>query len=185
MAIVLGLDISTSCTGICVVDSTIPLDGKGSHILLLDKVEFKDCKTFFEKADKMEKTLLEIDEELKTDIDVIAIEEPLLGFSKGSSSAATITTLMRFNGIVSFIARRIHGIDPRYVSAATARKTCGIKVQQKKISGKPVKEQVFEHMCANDLKHVVWDKKKNGSPVDTARDMCDAYVIARAASLLF
>ena len=91
---------------------------------------------------------------------------------------------MRFNGIVSYIARKLHSVDPTYISAATARKKCGIKVQQKKVCGKPAKEQVFDHMCANDLKHVVWDKKRNGTPVDTARDMCDAYVIARAASLM-
>jgi len=46
------------------------------------------------------------------------------------------------------------------------------------------KEQVFKYMSENDLKHVDWPKKKNGQPIDSSRDMTDAYVIARAACLM-
>jgi hypothetical protein len=99
------------------------------------------------------------------------------------SSAATITTLMRFNGIVSYIGRNIFGVEPEYISAAHARKLCGIKMQRTSVAGMSGKEQVFKYMSENDLKHVVWPKKKNGKDVDWSRDATDAYVIAYAAFL--
>jgi hypothetical protein len=114
----------------------------------------------------------------------VYLEEPLMGFRTGMSSAATITTLMRFNGIVSYISRGIFGVDPQYIASSTARKSCGIKLQKTSVAGINGKEQVFRYMSENDLKHVVWPKKKNGEPVDWSRDATDAYVIARAACLL-
>jgi len=182
--LVLGLDVSTSCTGVCIVDRDVPLDEKGSHIRLLDKVEFKKCKTLWEKTDVIEAVLSDIRHRHKMNPTVLALEEPLLGFQKGMSSATTITTLMRFNGIVSHIGRRIFEVDPTYISSASARKLCGIKMQRTSIAGMNGKEQVFKYMSENDLKHVDWPKKKNGQPVDSSRDMTDAYVIARAACLL-
>ena len=179
--LVIGLDVSTSCTGVCIIDSTVPLDDSGSHIRLLDKVEFKGCKTFFEKADVMQSVLSDILHRQGFKPDVFALEEPLLGFSKGMSSAATITTLMRFNGITSWIGRQVFGVDPTYISAAHARKLCGVKLQKTSVAGMPQKEQVFKHMSEHDLKHVVWATKKSGAPIDASRDMTDAYVIARAA----
>lgn len=182
--LILGLDVSTSVTGVCIVDKDTAPNDKGSHILLLDKVDFKRCKTFFEKADVMESVLSDILHRQKFSPTVFALEEPLLGFQKGMSSAATITTLMRFNGIVSYIGRRIFEIDPTYISSSHARKLCGIKMQRTSIAGMNGKEQVFKHMSENDLKHMEWQKKKNGQPIDASRDMTDAYVIARAACLM-
>jgi hypothetical protein len=181
----LGLDVSTSITGVCLVDPEIPVDDKGSHIVELSHIDFKKCGTFFAKADLV-KTFLE-DLKARHDISSLrsfALEEPLLGFQKGMSSAATITTLMRFNGIVSYIGRGVFGIDPTYISSASARKLCGIKMQRTSVAGMSGKEQVFKHMSEHDLKHVVWATKKNGLPIDASRDMTDAYVIARAASIL-
>ena len=181
--LVLGLDVSTSCTGVCIIDNSVQPDDKGSNILLLDKIEFKGCGTFFEKADRVHSELLRHVSRLRETPAVFALEEPLLGFQKGMSSAATITTLMRFNGIVSYIGRSLFHVDPVYISAAHARKLCGIKMQRTAVAGMSGKEQVFKHMSENDLKHVVWDKKKSGQPIDASRDMTDAYVIAKAASL--
>lgn len=181
--LVLGLDVSTSCTGICIIDSAVKPDAVGSHIRLLEHEDFKGCKTFFEKADAMQGVLSDVVHRRGFKIDVFALEEPLLGFSKGMSSATTITTLMRFNGIVSYIGRAIFGVDPTYLSAAHARKLCGIKLQRTSVAGMTQKEQVFKHMMENDLKHVVWSVKKNGDPINASRDMTDAYVIARAACL--
>ena len=184
MNLTLGLDVSTSITGICIIDSDVTPDDKGSHIVLLDYVDFKKCNTLFEKADRVKSELIRHTSQLGETPVKFAIEEPLLGFQKGSSSATTITTLMRFNGIVSYIGRSIFGIDPMYISSASARKLCGIKMQRTSVAGMSGKEQVFKHMSENDLKHVTWATKKNGSPIDASRDMTDAYVIARAASLM-
>lgn len=184
MSLVLGLDVSTSVTGVCVIDPDIEPDASGSHIILLDQIDFKKCGTFFEKADRVRAVLAGHSDRFGQKFSVLALEEPLLGFQKGMSSAATITTLMRFNGIVSYIGRNIFGIDPTYISAAHARKLCGIKMQRTKIAGMSGKEQVFKYMSEHDLQHVVWPTKKNGSPIDASRDMTDAYVIARAACLM-
>jgi hypothetical protein len=188
MSTILGLDVSTSCTGICVVDSEVTPDDKGSHILLLEAIEFKGCKTFWEKADRVkdvfEQTMtnLVVTKMRMQPIDRVVLEEPLMGFRPGMSSAQTISQLMRFNGIVSYIARNTFQKEPEYIGSAHARKLCGIKLQRTATGG-PQKEQVFAHMRANDLKHVTWELKKNGKEVDWSRDACDAYVIARAASI--
>ncbi len=200
MAIILGLDVSTSCTGVCVVDSEVSPDDKGSHIIMLEAIEFKGCKTLWEKADNVKRIL----ENLVTDlfirgpvheqapvwnyrsgqemIDRVVLEEPLMGFRPGMSSAQTISQLMRFNGIVSYIARNAFQREPEYIGSAHARKLCGIKLQRTALGG-PQKEQVFRFMETNDLKHVVWPLKKSGKMVDWSRDACDAYVIARAAAV--
>ena len=184
MSIILGWDVSTSVTGICVLNSEIEPDDKGSNILLLEKIEFKKCKTFWEKVAAVER-VFESDAMFKNVpvIDRVALEEPLLGFRPGLSSAQTISTLLRFNGIVSYICKNHLKLEPEYVSSAQARKLCGIKLQKTAITG-PQKEQVFKYMCEHDLKSITWELKKNGDIVDYARDMTDAYVIARAGSLL-
>lgn len=179
---VLGLDVSTTTTGVCIIDADVePIDGK--HIVFLDRIEFKKCKTFFDKTDLVKTELTSILSKYPGTYHV-AIEEPLMGFSKGMSSATTITTLMRFNGIVSYIARSITNVDPDYVSAAHARKVCGVKLCRTSIVNMSHKEQVFKHMSENDLKLITWPKKKNGNDVDWSRDATDAYVIARAWCLM-
>ncbi len=181
--LVLGLDVSTSVTGVCLLDRRVQPDDAGSHILYLDRVDFKKCKTLWQKADLMAFELSELLRKHPGEYKV-ALEEPLMGFRTGMSSAATITTLMRFNGIVSYISREIFKIDPLYVAASSARKSCGIKIQRTSVVGMNGKEQVFKYMSEHDLKHVQWPTKKNGCAVDWSRDATDAYVIAKAASLL-
>ena len=186
MAIILGLDVSTAVVGVCVIESSTKLDSMGSHILLLDRIEFKCCKTFWDKADAVDAYLgsLQCNGMLGgyTDNMRIVLEEPLMGFRPGMSSAQTISTLMRFNGIVSYIARRTFKEEPEYVGSAHARKLCGIKLTKTAVGG-PQKEQVYAHMMANDLSHVIWPIKKSGNVVDWSRDACDAYVIARSAQI--
>jgi len=180
---ILGLDVSTSITGVCIVDPKIEPDSKGSQILYLDRIEFKKCKTLWEKADLVAFELSKLLEKFPGKYKV-ALEEPLMGFRTGMSSASTITTLMRFNGIVSYISREIYKVDPDYIASSSARKLCGIKMQKTSIAGMSGKEQVFKYMSENDLKHVIWPTKKNGEAVDWSRDATDAYVIARAATIL-
>jgi hypothetical protein len=200
MAIILGLDVSTSCTGLCVVDSDVTPDKQGSHILLLEAIEFKGCKTFWDKADRVKTSLEKIELQFfirhgahgnppvdgyrvgQDQIDRVVLEEPLMGFRPGMSSAQTITQLMRFNGIVSYIARNVFNKEPEYIGSAHARKLCGIKLQKTSVAG-PQKEQVFSHMSQHDLSYVTWPVTKTGKTVPWSRDACDAYVIARAASI--
>ena len=179
---ILGLDVSTTVTGICILNPKILPDDRGSHILYLDRVEFKKCKTLWEKADLIALEMHELLKKFPGKYKVV-LEEPLMGFRTGMSSAATITTLMRFNGIVSYISREIFKVDPQNIASSSARKLCGIKMQKTSIAGMSGKEQVFKYMSEHDLKHVQWPTKKNGDPADWSRDATDAYVTARAVSI--
>lgn len=183
MAVILGLDVSTSCTGYCVLNSDWPA---GDHYLL-DRIEFKKCKTFWDKCDLVEHALKAIEGTLNAQyhvvIDRVVLEEPLMGFRPGMSSAQTISMLLRFNGIVSNLARKIYNVTPEYISANHARKAVGIKLQRTSVAGMSQKEQVFKHMQEHDLKEVKWPLKKSGLIVDWSRDATDAYVIARAAAI--
>lgn len=192
MHLILGLDVSTSCVGVCVVDADKEPDTKGDNVVFMTHIDFKGCETLWDKADVVGDSFAKLPSNLtflqavKTQsytMDV-CVEEPLMGFRTGMSSAATITTLMKFNGIVSYLARKVFQTDPIYISAAHARKECGVKVQRVSKCGVSAKEQVFEHMRKNDLQHVNWpSKKKSEKIVDWARDETDAYVIARAGAL--
>lgn len=181
--LILGLDVSTSVTGVCIIDINKQPDDEGSHILHLDRIEYKKCPTLWDKADTTHECLKSLLSKFPGDYRV-TLEEPLMGFRTGMSSAATITTLMRFNGIVSYISRGIFGVNPEYISSASARKLCGIKMQRTSVAGMSGKEQVFKYMSEHDLKHVKWPTKKNGEPVDWSRDSTDAYVISKASCLM-
>lgn len=186
MSIILGLDVSTSCTGVCILDE----DAKQSEddpttwsaqIKWLDGICFKGCKTFWDKADCIEEYFLSL--ETAHHIGRVVLEEPLMGFRQGMSSAQTITQLMRFNGIVSNLARKRFNAVPEYIGSAHARKLCGMKLQRTAVAGMSQKEQVFKQMSEGELSGYPWPLKKNGDIVDWSRDATDSYVIARAASL--
>lgn len=178
MSFILGLDVSTSVVGVCVLDAAT--DGP-TGITRLDAVVFKKEKTMWEKADAVARYLQDA-KLLHGRIDRVVVEEALMGFRPGMSSAQTISTLMRFNGIVSYVSRQVFNVDPEYVASNHARKLCGIKLTKTAVGG-PQKEQVFSHMAAHDLRHVAWPLKKSGKVVDWSRDATDAYVVARAAHL--
>lgn len=176
---ILGLDVSTSVTGVCIL---LQKQDHNYDIVYLSKIDFKKCKNIWEKADLVYSELKTLWNKFPGTYGIF-LEEPLLGFRPGLSSAMTITTLMRFNGIVSYIARNIFGSDPNYISSSHARKLCGIKIQKTSLVGINGKEQVFKYMSENDLSDVKWPLKKNGNPVDWSRDATDAYVIAKAATI--
>ena len=186
MSLIMGLDVSTSVTGVCVIDTESELT---SQILLLDRIEFPRCRTLWDKADVVSTYMDDVirgsfdDGRLPRGIcvDRVVVEEPLMGFRSGMSSAQTITQLVRFNGIVSYLARRTFHKEPEYIGSAHARKLCGMKMQKTSVAG-PQKEQVFAYMAQHDLAHVTWPTMKSGRIVDWSRDATDAYVIARAAA---
>lgn len=170
---ILGLDISTSVIGICVL-------GKNS----LEKIDFlnlEKSKNIFEKSERFKNYLLEIKKDY--DITMIGVEENLQAFRPGLSSAKTIVTLARFNGICSYISQEILEREPIFVNVNSARKTLGIKIDRK--SSKNTKEQILEFVSALEPS-IEWPTKvlkggpRRGSVVlqKECYDMADAYVIA-------
>lgn len=187
----LGLDISTACTGVCLMDET----GK---LIRLTFIDLKKKKSLWDKADLVRQSVLEFltDDELHR-ITNIYVEENLQVFRRGLSSARTLMTLAKFNGVVCYIMRDIFSMDPISINVNEARKSIGLKVISQKKGGKPTKEQVIDwvtsDMSEDPSCEFIWPTKvlKSGPRVGQeiilpeCSDMADAYVIAKAAISLY
>jgi hypothetical protein len=172
---ILGLDISTSITGITLLDS----DGKIVYNLAVDTRKYKD---FFEKAEVIEREVKELAracKEFGIEIDQIFIEQSLQTFRSGFSSAKTLSTLSRFNGLVSWLSYQIFGVKPQYIAATSARKQAGIKVPK----GVKGKQAVMKHVIDN-VPEVAIEYTRAGNPKPECFDKADSWVIARAGWLL-
>jgi len=178
---ILGLDISTSITGYSIIDET-----DGSLVELGHFDLYKNKGTMWDKIDEMKKELICLNK--KHEIKYVFIEEPLSKFSRGRSSSNTISLLMRFNGILSYIIHEFLGITPAYFSPSEARKLCGLKMRSKaackrdKIPWKPQKEQAFDQMNARAPfnKSYNWPLKRTGKLKDHCYDEMDSFVVCLA-----
>jgi hypothetical protein len=174
---ILGLDISTSCTGWCVLDS------KG-EIIKIGYIDLVKEKSLFKKARIVKDEISNI--HINYGIENVFIEENLQSFRSGFSSAKTLSTLAKFNGIVSFICFEEFSKEPVFFNVNSARKLLEISIKRKRDGGSPVKEQLLEWAKSN-VKYN-WPVKtlkagpRKGKVIDDPRgyDMVDAYVIARA-----
>tara|TARA_B100000809_G_scaffold263688_1_gene317567 strand:+ start:1849 stop:2376 length:528 start_codon:yes stop_codon:yes gene_type:complete len=167
---ILGLDVSTSVTGASVINK----DGK----LIFCEAWRTDKKglSFYDKLSIIRKRLRSIKQLFK--IDAIVVEEPLMGFKSGFSSAQTITKLQRFNGAVCWICKEAFNKEASSIRASSARKQCGIKVAR----GQNAKQVVLEYLLQTEEDFDI-SYTKNGNPVKGTYDMADSIVIARAAFL--
>ena len=174
---ILGLDVSTSCTGICVISDS-------GELVKLDWVKLSKEKDLISKAQQLRNALENI--RATYNITYIFIEEPLQRFSMGASSAATITKLASFNGISQYLCYSLFNITPELLNVTRARKSLNIKTMSKKKAGKSVKEQVFDWV--SDYLKYDWPTKilksgpRRGQKVilDECLDMADAFVIAKS-----
>jgi hypothetical protein len=173
-----GLDISTSITGYTIMDL------KG-NLVELGHIDLKKIKGIWKKVDEMKEFICHLNKTYK--ITNVFIEEPLSKFSRGKSSSGTISLLMRFNGIISYLIHQEMDIDPIYYPPSRARKICEIKMLSKAAAKKqgekwkPQKEQAFDQMNSRDpFIDYEWPKKRTGRLKDYCYDQMDSYVIARA-----
>ena len=182
---ILGLDVSTSCTGYSLIDQQ-------GNFIDAGYIDLKKIKDFWEKADEIKRRLKFISREFE--IKSIFVEENLQMFRPGLSSARTLSTLARFNGIVCFIARDVVGKDPISINVNHARKSLGIKVIRKKDGGKGTKEQILDWV-SEELKqeNYPWPtkilksghRKGNQVPEPGCYDIADAWVISKAGFILY
>jgi hypothetical protein len=116
--IILGIDISTTCTGV----SIISYDGEETKVLYIDRVKFKKDKkvsgieSLFIKSNFFRETFIEKYKNIG--ITDVVIEEPL----PSSQNIGTVTTLLKFNGMLSQSIYESTGIIPTYISSYDARK---------------------------------------------------------------
>lgn len=164
---ILGLDVSTSITGATLIDNE-------GQIVYNEAWDTRKYKNFFEKAEYIEKQINSLCM-YKKQIEEVYIEQSLQSFRSGFSSAKTLSTLSRFNGIVSWIVYRILQIEPEYLAATSARKLCGIKVQR----GQKAKQVVLDYLINNEPVFIV-EYTKFGNPKPECYDKADSLVIAKA-----
>ena len=168
---ILGLDISTSIVGATVLDDA----GKVIYCEAWDLRNKNHFPTLYSKAQRGKQLLAIVHDAKKCRFKSIFIEQSLMAFRPGFSSAKTILTLAKFNGIVSYICKRDFGIEPEYIGASTARKANGIKVEK----GKKAKQVVLNFLLDNE-EHFEVEYTKYGNPKPKYYDMADSLIIARA-----
>lgn len=116
--ILLGLDVSTATIGCCLmsVDSDLREIIKLTHITPKVSNKIKGSETLFIKRKIFEDEFLNQYKDLG--ITDVIIEEPL----SNSNNINTVSTLLKFNGMVSDSVYRALNIVPKYISSYDARK---------------------------------------------------------------
>ena len=165
---ILGLDISTSITGATVIEQ-----GKIIETFVWDTRNKKYFPTLYEKAMLIKQNLLDI--QAQHEIDEIFIEQSLQSFRSGFSSAKTLSTLSRFNGIVSWLCYENFRIQPQMLAATSARKKAGVGIKR----GENSKEKVLQFVLDN-FPQIEIQYTKHGNPKPGMYDLCDSIVIALA-----
>ena len=166
---ILGLDISTSITGATILD-------KESELLYNESWDTRNKKKFptlYDKASFIKQRLWNIDDEYH--ISSIFVEQSLQSFRSGFSSAHTLSTLSRFNGIVSWLCYEIFEIEPQMLAATSARKLVGV-IKKK---GENAKEKSFEFVI-DTVPDFMVEYTKFGNPRPGTYDRSDSYIIAKA-----
>lgn len=166
---ILGLDLSSSITGLCVLDDS-------GNIVTKEHIDLRKQNTFFDKISLTKEHLLGIISE--NNIEQIWIEQSLQAFRPGLSSAKTLLTLAKFSGIISWVLYESTGITPEYIGASSARKRCGIKIPK----GEKAKKVVLNFLLDNEPSFVV-EYTKYGNVKQDFFDIADAIIIARAGFL--
>lgn len=163
---ILGLDISTSCSGWAVMDENGELVEHGY-------ISLKKVENLLDKAEQVRYKIEELASRYQ--IDRIGIECILQKTSVGS--AYTITLLAAFNGIVRYICYRNLKIIPELVRFSEARKYFDIKKSMKE------KEKVVAyHFIQNTYKNFTTEYNRNNKVRSETMDSSDAVLIAKYLS---
>lgn len=168
---VIGLDVSTSCTGICILNEY-------KLTVYLAAIDLSKCTSFIDKCSKLQQSLFDLKEQFN--VSQIFIEQDLQSFRPGLSSAHTLNTLSRFNGAASLMCFQVFNVRPILLNVTNARAAVGIKINYKDKS-KKTKEKVWDWVSSQV--QMDWPRKKTGSLKPSAFDMSDSYVIALAGIL--
>ena len=177
---ILGVDVSTSITGFAIVAD--------NQLLYYDSIDLRKFKNVFDKSIAIKEKILDLYEmyQLNNDdsptwgdsdypIQHIYVEQPFTFFNSGGSSAKTMATLQKFNGIVSWILYEIFEIKPEFIGATSARKQAGIKVPR----GQKAKQVVLQYLLENEPAFKI-EYTKHGNPKPESYDRADAIIIAKA-----
>jgi hypothetical protein len=152
--IYLGLDVSTACIGISIIVDDGSDYGKIielTHISPKVSSKIKGIEQLFLKKKIFEEFLIKYKD---FGIDHVVIEEPLLR----SNNVNTVSTLLRFNGMVSDCVYNILGIVPNYISSYDAREYSFPELMSIRKYGKDEKQYEYSkiHKEIKDCKLVLF-----------------------------
>jgi hypothetical protein len=179
--VVIGLDVSTTCTGVCV------LHAQTGQLIKLYPIKFTSTKIddFWDKVSLL-KTALLTNIEPDWDIRSVAVEENAKRFTPGFSSADTILTLAKFNGIACHVFFESFNIKPHYINVRSARSKLGIKIDQTDKT-QTTKQKVLRKVVElnPNFPWIYREVKGEKQLVKINEDLGDSWVIAAAARKLF
>jgi len=182
---IIGLDISTAVVGITILD-------KNKKLIFIGAIETSSKHNFWQKMDQIEQEITTIIKPFVGLIRAIYVEQDLQKFRPGLSSASTLTTLSKANGIVSYIVRQITGIDPEPLNVNAARKLIGLKIVRKsRLNPNPPKTKLQVITWVRKKERMIpWQYKtmksgpRKGQQVEKKcnEDIADSYVVALAGA---
>lgn len=165
--IILGLDISSSRIGYCLINEK-------EELLLVDEIKFKSSQTLEKRADIFKEAMSIINEH--SEVDYVFIEQPFMAFSGGKTTAATMSKLQRFNGMCSYVVHSIFGSPATLIQANKARGLVDLKIKR----GENTKLKVIEWVQAKYPTEFLVEYTRHGNPKPGTDDKADAVVIANA-----
>ena len=165
--IILGLDISSSRIGYCLINEK-------EELLLVDEIKLKPSQSLEERADIFKDTMKIIKEH--SEVEYVFIEQPFMAFSGGKTTAATMAKLQRFNGMCSYVVHDLFGHTPTLIQANKARGLVGLKIKR----GSKTKLKVIEWVSKKYPKEFIVEYTRHGNPKPGTDDKADSIVIANA-----
>lgn len=165
--IILGLDISSSRIGYCLIN-------ENEELLLVDEIKLKPSQSLEERADIFKQAMEIINEH--SEVDYVFIEQPFMAFSGGKTTAATMAKLQRFNGMCSYVVHSIFGSPATLLQANKARGLVDLKIKR----GENTKLKVIEWVQEKYPTSFLVEYTRHGNPKPGTDDKADAVVIANA-----
>ena len=114
---ILGLDISSSKVGIALL--------KDDKIIISEVIKFKSNLPLEERALQFENRMQNIEKHYV--VYDVNVEQPAKMFKGGKTTAHTMATLQRFNGLCCYAVRKALGLRPTLINPRSARSKLGIK----------------------------------------------------------
>lgn len=180
----LGLDISSSRTGYCVMNHKDLVVSSG---VISPSSQMKGNSILISR------NIMNTLQSIKTQIEsthsspicwCTGIEKYLRGFKGPNYQMQFMFYLAEINGIVSYLCYELFGNNSQYTHPSTARSILGVGGKSEHDDPKQrVLHYVQQRVSPNEIQ---WVKKKGTSDqlADLNYDVCDAYVVARYSLLM-
>ena len=165
----LGLDISSSKIGIALLEK--------EQIVLSEVLKFKPSQSLEERAEQFETRMRQI-EQHHVVYDVF-VEQPAIMFKGGKTTAFTMATLQRFNGMCCYVVNVVFEMEAELINPNSARSTLGIKVPRG-IPPRAKKNFIIERMSEKFGDNFTYNMTRQGNPQPGTDDRADALVVALA-----